>query len=176
MSHSDTASGLMALQAAVAGLPDGRSVPFPEEASASTPPGSFLALLGMVPLRVGRWFAEARMPITATHRDPNGQVSPAAVAAFADAVAGWATFAVLGAEIGFTTAVLVASPADTGVIGSASVVHGRAELLGEGRRAAVLGVDVRAAGPEGDLVSRTVCTQILLADRLEDRRASSSPA
>jgi len=164
VSHPATAQGLTALRAAVASSSDGELLPFPEEALASTPPGSFLALLGMVPLRAGRWLAEAEMPITAVHRGPDGAVSAAALAAFADAVAGWATFAVLGVEVGYTTAVLTAAPADTGAAAAATVVHGRAELLHEGRRTVVLAVDVRSGGHDGVLVSRTVCTQMLLGD------------
>lgn len=172
VSHPATAGGLAILRSAVAALPDGEMLPFPEGARLSTPVDSFLALLGMVPLRVGRWLAEARMPITSVHRGQEGELSGAALAAFADAVAGWATFAVLGADIGFTTAVLTAAPVETGAAAAATLVHGRAELLHEGQRTVVLAVDVRVGSRDGALVSRTVCTQVLLADGLPPRPAT----
>jgi uncharacterized protein (TIGR00369 family) len=136
--------------------PDGQLVELSPAERPELPPDCLLSAFDIMLTHVGRGRARAEMTIAPIHLNQRGVVQAGALVAFADAVAGWATYASV-AHGGFTTLELrtnLVRPARTG-----DVLHAEARGLHLGRRTALFDVDVQA----GDrLVARFGCTQLIV--------------
>lgn len=150
------------LFAATAVLAPGELVEIGPELFDSLPRDCLLASLGFRPTHVGRGSCRATMTVGAGHLNQRGIVQAGALVAFADAVAGWASYAAV--ESGrFTTLDLscnllrAAKPGDE-LVANASPVH-------LGRRTMVIQVVVSHEGDEASAtrpVARVTCTQLVL--------------
>ena len=153
------------LRAAVRHLGLGEQMDFPEHVRAAIPAGCFLDVLGIEPTRAGPGAATARMRIGPHHLNQTGVAQGGAVAALADAVAGWATFGLLDEGNLFTTLemhtnlIRAVRTGDT-LLAVASPVHA-------GRTTCVLEVLVSLVddGVPTRTVARFSCTQLVLEER-----------
>lgn len=138
-----------------------------EDAAATTPAGCLLDVLGIVPTHAGPGACRAEMGVAAHHLNQRGVVQGGAIAALADATAGWATYAALGAQrfttLEFKTNLLGAARSGNLLVALARPVH-------LGRTTILLEVDVLNAAEEARpvgvrrLVARFSCTQLVLRD------------
>jgi acyl-CoA thioesterase len=150
------------LFAATADLAPGELVEVGPELFESLPADCLLASLGFRPTHVGRGSCRATMTVGPGHLNQRGIVQAGALVAFADAVAGWASYAAV--ESGrFTTLDLscnllrAAKPGDE-LVANASPVH-------LGRRTMVIQVVISHEGDEAPVtrpVARVTCTQLVL--------------
>src|SRR5262249_31378287 len=127
------------------------------------PDGCLLDAFGIRLSHVGPGRARAEMTVSPIHLNQRGIVQAGALAAFADAVAGWATYASVE-HGGFTTLELGTSlvrPARAG-----EVLRAEARAVHVGRRTAIFDVDVLAGER---LVARFGCTQLIIEPSAEDR-------
>lgn len=150
------------LFAVTVGLESGELVEIGPELFESLPPDCLLASLGFRPTHVGRGSCRATMTVGAGHLNQRGIVQAGALVAFADAVAGWASYTAV--ESGrFTTLdlscnLLRAADAGDELVANASPVH-------LGRRTMVIQVVVSHEGDEAPAtrpVARVTCTQLVL--------------
>lgn len=153
------------LRRAVRHLAPGEQMDFPTEVRDAIPSGCLLDVLGIEPTHAGPGAATARMRIGEHHLNQTGVAQGGAVAALADAVAGWATFGLLDEGNLFTTLemhtnlIRAVRPGDT-LIAVASPVH-------TGRTTCVLEVLVSLLedGVPTRTVARFSCTQLVLQER-----------
>lgn len=148
--------------AVTTGLAPGELVEVGPELFESLPADCLLASLGFHPTHVGRGSCRATMTVGPGHLNQRGIVQAGALVAFADAAAGWASYAAV--ESGrFTTLDLscnlirAAKPGDE-LVANAVPVH-------LGRRTVVIEVVVSHEGDEAPAsrpVARVTCTQLVL--------------
>ncbi len=141
--------------------PAGGLLPVPDEL-ARLPTGCFLDALGMRLTHIGLGRSRAEMEVTSLHLNQRGSLQGGALAAFADAAAGWASDGALPsgdfATLNLTCHLLGRVTAGSLLVAEARPVHlGRSSLVQE--------VDVSAArqetGAESRLVARFTCTQLV---------------
>lgn len=123
------------------------------------PAGCLLDVLGIRPTHLGRGTARATMTVTTQHLNQRGVVQGGALIALADAVAGWATYAAVPDDHGFSTVELNAN-----LVGSArdgDVLTATATPVHIGRSTVVVEVTVEKA--DGRPAARFRCTQLVLA-------------
>lgn len=135
---------------------DGGLVEIPAGVRPDLPEGCLLDAFGMALTHVGRGRARAEMTVAAIHLNQRGVVQAGALVAFADAAAGWATYASVE-HGGFTTLELRTSLLRAARAGD--VLRADARALHVGRRTAVFDVDVLAGER---LVVRFGCTQLIV--------------
>jgi uncharacterized protein (TIGR00369 family) len=156
---TDAVAPSVDLYRATAGLPPGEMIDIDPAVVGALPPDCLLARLGIVPTHIGRGACRAEMTVGPGHLNQRGIVQAGALVAFADATAGWASYAAV--ESGrFTTLDLSCNllrPVSTGdrVVAVASPVH-------LGRRTLVLQVAVTTDA--GRPIVRFSCTQLVLGD------------
>ena|SRR5690606_20835185 len=155
-------SGVSELHDLAAGLEDDEWLELAGTDAAKVPDGCLLDELGMVLTDVGRGRARGRMEVTRRHLNQRGIVQAGAIVAFADAMAGWATYtSVPGrfATVNLTTNLLRAAAEGDVLVAEARVVH-------PGRTTHVLDVVVskRVAGHEDTPIARFTCTQLILGE------------
>ena len=143
---------------ATAGLAEGEMVEIDPGVVAALPPDCLLAEFEIVPTHIGRGACRAEMAVRRGHLNQRGVAQAGALVAFADATAGWASYAAV--ESGrFTTvelncALLRASRAGDRLVAVAAPVH-------LGRQMLVVEVAISAADT-GRAVARFSCTQLVL--------------
>lgn len=147
------------LYRATSGLSPGEMTEIDPAVVRALPPDCLLARFGIVPTHIGRGACRAEMRICPQHLNQRGVAQAGALVAFADATAGWASYAAV--ESGrFTTLDLTCNllrPVTNGdqIVATAGPVH-------LGRRTLMLQVDI--ATDAGRPVARFSCTQLVLAD------------
>lgn len=143
--------------------------PLADDSAAATPPGCLLDALGMVATHAGPGACRAQMAIGTIHTNQRGIVQGGAIAALADATAGWATYAALPPGRRFTTLEFKANLLAAARPGDVLVALARPVHLG--RTTMLLEVDVLEAAQESQpaatrrLVARFSCTQLVLPAR-----------
>lgn len=147
------------LYAAVRDLGTGELIAVDEATRPAIPPDCLLAEFGMVLTHVGRGRARAAMTVGRKHLNQRGAVQAGALVAFADACAGWATYAAV--EHGaFTTLELRCNLLRAAREGERLVAE--AQPIHIGRCTAVFEVDIRCDDTGARAVARFGCTQLVL--------------
>lgn len=148
----------------VAGVDGDEMLPVPRDL-AEVPAGCLLDTLGIRLTDVGRGRSRAEMTLGPVHLNQRGLPQGGAMVAFADAAAGWASYAAVP-EGRFTTLELSCKLVGRAAEGTALVALTRPVHLGG--QTLVLDVEVFRAESEADsarrLVARFSCTQLVLRD------------
>lgn len=150
------------LYAATEGLAPGELVAIDAD-RLGLPDDCLLVNLGISPTHVGRGACRATMKVGRGHLNQRGTVQAGAVVAFADAVAGWASYAAVEgggfATVDLTCHLLWAIREGDELLACASPVHlGRRTLVIE---AVILHLDDEQAAQRRPL-ARFTCTQLVL--------------
>ena len=135
-----------------------------DELRATVPAGSFIERLGITLTHAGPGAARALMPVEAAHLNQAGVAQAGAIAALADATAGWAAKTALRGDATFTTLevnmnLLKAARPGTTLEAVAAPVH-------VGRSTMVISVEVRhfdgATNKAGALCAAFRCTEMVI--------------
>lgn len=161
---AEASSSPAVLYELVGHLPHGEMTPVAEKITATTPSGCLVDVLGIVPTHVGPGACRAQMEVREQHLNQRGIVQGGAIVAFADAAAGWASYAAV--QNGrFTTADMTVSLLRPARRGDLLVVKVRPLHLG--RRMLVLEAYVVLADDESKqqppVVAKVKCTQLILS-------------
>lgn len=128
----------------------------PSDFAGSIPPGSLLDTLGIRLTRVRRGGAVGYMEVREVHLNQRGIAQAGAVIAFADAVAGWASYASTRSRF----ATLNISTSLIRAVRSGELLEAEATVAHAGRKTQVVLVEVRNA-ETSKLVAQFTCNQMV---------------
>lgn len=162
--NADAGPGRYLCRETMAALPAGDTMAVPPD-RVRAPEGCFLDVTGMRLARAGLGLAEATMPVRPLHLNQAGVVQGGVLAAFGDAVAGWASLAALPASKRFSTVAFSTNLA--GAVRLGQTLVGQARVLHAGGSTMVVQADIyredTSATPARRLVATFTCTQLVLA-------------